>query len=166
MSGTTPTPELTKSMSATETMETSSGSAIPGLESVVGGCFSIQRSNVEEAVGVLLSPLVMDYVRNPVDGSVLIDHHGVPISVERLLSTKPLKQDLSTRPGPGNKKLTYMSGEVVTRTLNLIFGYDGWNLNIQNTQREVGESMLYRFERKRINGRQRTVLYCVEEADL
>jgi hypothetical protein len=111
------------------------------LESVFGSCYPPHNDSthvvVEAATVQRLSALDMDYVRNPVDGSVLLDHHGIPISVERLLSTKPLKQDLSTRPGPGNKKLTYMSGEVVTRTLNLIFGYDGWNLNIQNTQREV-----------------------------
>eukprot|EP00957_Ditylum_brightwellii_P088062 6708588-Ditylum_brightwellii.AAC.1 len=60
-----------------------------------------------------------------------------------MLSTKPLKADLMTRPGPGGRKLTYMSGDSVTRTLNDIFGFDGWSLEIKATNREV------RNERKR-----------------
>jgi DNA recombination protein Rad52 len=70
------------------------------------------------------------WVHNPGDGSVLLDHHGEPVSVDRLLATKPLRHELSTRPGPGGKKLTYISGEGVSRTLNDIFGFDGWNLDI------------------------------------
>jgi len=62
-----------------------------------------------------------------------------PITIERLLSTKPLRKDISTRVGPGNKPLSYMSGDTVTRTLNDVFGYDGWNMEILSTKRE-GES--------------------------
>jgi DNA repair and recombination protein RAD52 len=76
----------------------------------------------------------VDYVHNPTDGSVLLDHKGRPVTVDKLLATKPLRNELSTRPGPGNKKLTYISGEGVSRTLNDIFGFDGWNLDIQDTQ--------------------------------
>jgi DNA recombination protein Rad52 len=75
----------------------------------------------------------VEWVRNPADGSVLLDHHQRPISVDRLLATKPLRSELSSRPGPGNKKLTYLSGEGVTRTLNQVFGFDGWNLEIKDT---------------------------------
>ena len=82
-----------------------------------------------------LKPKEVDWVRNP-DGSVLLDHNGMPLSVDRLLATKPLRQELSSRPGPGNKKLTYLSGEGVTRTLNEVFGFDGWNLEVKNTTRE------------------------------
>ena len=78
----------------------------------------------------------IDYVYNPSDGSVLLDHKGRPVSVDKLLATKPLRGELSTRPGPGNKKLTYISGEGVSRTLNDIFGFDGWNLDIIKVQRE------------------------------
>jgi len=78
----------------------------------------------------------VDYVRNT-DGSLLIDHRDRPITVDRMLATKPLRGELSSRPGPGNRKLTYLSGEGVTRTLNDIFGFDGWNLDIKTTQREV-----------------------------
>ena len=79
----------------------------------------------------------VEWVRNTMDGSILLDHKGQPVSVDRLLATKPLRGELSSRPGPGGKKLTYLSGEGVTRTLNDIFGFDGWNLEIVKTQREV-----------------------------
>ena len=79
---------------------------------------------------------LVHWVYNPTDGSVLKDHNGRPVSVDRLLATKPLRGELSTRPGPGNKKLTYLSGDGVTRTLNDIFGFDGWNLDITKVQRE------------------------------
>lgn len=81
------------------------------------------------------SPKEVEWIRNT-DGSVLLDHNGRPISVAKLLATKPLRQELSSRPGPGNKKLTYLSGEGVTRTLNEVFGFDGWNLEIKQTTRE------------------------------
>ena len=77
----------------------------------------------------------VQWVYNPLDGSVLIDHNGAPLSVDRLLNTKPLRHELSTRPGPGNKKLTYISGDDVSRTLNDIFGFDGWNLDIVDVTR-------------------------------
>ena len=76
-----------------------------------------------------------EWVRNH-DGSILLDHNGIPLSVARLLATKPLRHELSSRPGPGNRKLTYLSGEAVTRTLNDAFGFDGWNLEILSTTRE------------------------------
>ena len=60
----------------------------------------------------------VEWVRNTLDGSILHDHKGYPVSVNRLLATKPLRAELSSRPGPGGKKLTYLSGEGVTRTLN------------------------------------------------
>ena len=77
----------------------------------------------------------VQWVYNPLDGSVLMDHNGAPLSVDRLLNTKPLRHELSTRPGPGNKKLTYISGDDVSRTLNDIFGFDGWNLDIVDVTR-------------------------------
>ncbi|CAB9513976.1 repair protein RAD52 homolog [Seminavis robusta] len=79
----------------------------------------------------------VEWVKNTLDGSVLTDHKGYPISVNRLLATRPLRAELSSRPGPGGKKLTYISGEGVTRALNEIFGFDGWNMEIVKTQREV-----------------------------
>ena len=81
-------------------------------------------------------PIPVEWVRN-MDGTPLLDHNGNPVSVNQLLATKPLKPELCSRPGPGGKKLTYLSGEGVTRTLNEIFGYDGWNLDIKETKREV-----------------------------
>jgi hypothetical protein len=81
-------------------------------------------------------------VLNP-DGTPLLDHNNQIIPVEKLLATKPLKGELSTRPGPGGRKLTYMSGDSVTRTLNDIFGFDGWSLEIKNTNREVCEDFRF-----------------------
>jgi DNA recombination protein Rad52 len=77
----------------------------------------------------------IDFLLNPLDKTVLMDHKGQPLTVDRILATKPLKMELSTRPGPGNKKLLYLSGDSVTRTLNDIFGFDGWNLDIINVER-------------------------------
>lgn len=34
-------------------------------------------------------------------------------------------------------KLSYMSGDVITRTLNEAFGFDGWCLEVKSTTREV-----------------------------
>ena len=79
----------------------------------------------------------VQWVYNPADGSILKDHNNMPVSVDRLLATKPLRHELSSRPGPGNKKLTYLSGEGVSRTLNDVFGFDGWDLDIQNVSREA-----------------------------
>ena len=71
------------------------------------------------------------------DGSLLLDHKKNPIPIDKFLATKPLKRELCTRPGPGGKKLTYLSGDSVTRTLNEAFGFDGWCLDIKSTTREV-----------------------------
>ena len=81
----------------------------------------------------------VEWVKNPMDGSILKDHKGYPVSVPRLLATKPLRAELCSRPGPGGKRLTYLSGEGVTRTLNDIFGFDGWNLEIVKTTQVVCE---------------------------
>jgi len=70
------------------------------------------------------------------DGSILIDHNGKPVTVERFLCTKPLRAEVSTRKGPGGMKLTYMGGDMVTKTLNEAFGYNGWCLEVKNTSRE------------------------------
>jgi DNA repair and recombination protein RAD52 len=78
----------------------------------------------------------LQWVYNPTDGTVLRDHHGQPVSVDRLLATKPLRHELSQRKGPANRMLTYISGEGISRTLNDIFGFDGWNLDISRVNRE------------------------------
>lgn len=77
-----------------------------------------------------------DYVRNP-DYSILVDHNGEPVTVDRLLATKPLRHELMTRPGPGGRDLTYVSGDSVTRNLNDIFGFDGWSLQIIKSEKTV-----------------------------
>lgn len=70
------------------------------------------------------------FVKKTMDRSVVVDNKGRPLTVDRLLGTKPLQEDLSNRPGAGNKQMTYLTGEATVRTLNEIFGYDGWNLSI------------------------------------
>ena len=81
------------------------------------------------------TPQATQYVLNPYDRSILLDHNQIPITVDRLLHTKPLQSELLSRPGPNNRRLTYLSGEAVTRTLNEIFGYHGWNLSILSFDR-------------------------------
>jgi recombination DNA repair RAD52 pathway protein len=71
--------------------------------------------------------------------NLMLDSKGEPITVARILGTKPIRGDLQTRPGPGGKKLLYMSGESVSRSLNDIFGYDGWDLKIIKTEQTVCE---------------------------
>ena len=75
-----------------------------------------------------------EYVYSMIDQSILCDQYHRPITVGRMLATKPLVTDLLTRPGPGNKKLVYLSGDTITRSLNEIFTYTGWNLQIVHTE--------------------------------
>jgi hypothetical protein len=42
----------------------------------------------------------------------------------------------SLHSGPGGIKLFYMGGDIITKTLNEAFGYDGWCLEVKNTTRE------------------------------
>lgn len=73
------------------------------------------------------------YVRNPAnENRVLLDARQRPVTVDRILATKPFRQDLLTRPGPGGRRLTYISGEGISRSLNEIFGYEGWSLEIKS----------------------------------
>lgn len=91
-----------------------------------------------------IDPLSVEIMRNP-DGTPLLDHRDRIIPISKILATKPLKKDLMTRPGPGGKQIAYMSGECVTRTLNEVFGFDGWCLEIKNTNREVRLFLLNSF---------------------
>jgi DNA recombination protein Rad52 len=83
----------------------------------------------------------ISYVRYPGDRSIVLDHNGKPLSVDRMLATKPLRKDISTRPGPGGQDLLYLSGETVIHTLNQVFGYDGWNLQVLDTQQQLREQL-------------------------
>ena len=100
--------------------------------------FQHNATTLNNATALNNNPLAnkpVQWVYNPSDGSVLRDHHGVPLSVDKLLATEPLKHELSTRPGPGNKKLTYISGDEISRTLNDVFGFDGWDLDIREVEK-------------------------------
>jgi len=76
-----------------------------------------------------------EYILNA-DGTVLLDHKKAPVTVDRFLASKPLRAEVSTRPGPGGKKLSYMSGDIITKTLNEAFGFDGWSLDVKQATRE------------------------------
>ena len=82
--------------------------------------------------------LSVELIRNK-DGSALLDHRGQAVPVGKYLATKPLKGDILTRPGPGGRKLSYMTGECISRTLNETFGYDGWCLEVKDTKQVVCE---------------------------
>ena len=97
--------------------------------------YNITNSNATALNSNPLANKPVQWVYNPSDGSVLRDHHGQPLSVDKLLATEPLKHELSTRPGPGNKKLTYISGDEISRTLNDVFGFDGWDLDIREVEK-------------------------------
>ena len=79
------------------------------------------------------------HVLHPDTGLPLLDHRSCPLTVQRMLGTRPLRADVSTRPGAGGMKYTYMGGEAVTRTLNEVFGFGGWSMEVKETKREVSE---------------------------
>ena len=80
---------------------------------------------------------MIDYIRNRTDLTIMSDHKGIPITVDRMLATKPLRSELMARPGPGGRSLTYLSGDSVTRNLNDIFGFNQWNLQILRSEQTV-----------------------------
>lgn len=126
---------VTNSADKKQDMTTMTSTSLQIMEQQAQQSYSLP-GHYEPPVSRNIQQRDVEWVRNT-DGSLLIDHRGRPITVDRMLATKPLRGELSTRPGPGNRKLTYLSGEGVTRTLNDIFGFDGWNLDIKRTQREV-----------------------------
>jgi DNA recombination protein Rad52 len=100
-----------------------------------------QDSNIDQGEGLPstdpMQPTSLDYVRDSSDYSIMLDHNRIPITVDRMLATKPLQGDCMTRPGPGGRELTYMSGDAVTRNLNMIFGYNQWSLHIIKSEKTV-----------------------------
>lgn len=122
--------------------ETVAGYRPPGTsinQNIMKNMNSNNTTSVNDSASTNITGKQMQWVHNPLDGSVLQDHRGRPVSVDRLLATKPLKDELSSRKGPGGKQLTYMSGDGVSRTLNDIFGFDGWNLDIRKVE-QVGKN--------------------------
>lgn len=110
------------------------------LRSTVGNKRSNSRdSNVDDTPPIIerIQPLPSDYVRDASDYSIMLDHNRIPITIDRILATKPLQGDCMTRPGPGGRELTYMSGDAVTRNLNMIFGYNQWSFHIIKSDKTV-----------------------------
>jgi DNA repair and recombination protein RAD52 len=97
-----------------------------------------QRRGFQNASSSSQPSFGVQLVLNP-DGTPLLDHDNKTISVAKMLATKPLKAELATRKGPGGKNLTYLSGDSVTRTLNDVFGFDGWSLTVKETRKESVE---------------------------
>ena len=110
------------------------------LRSTAGNKRSNNRdSNVDDTPPIIerIQPLPSDYVRDASDYSIMLDHNRIPITIDRILATKPLQGDCMTRPGPGGRELTYMSGDAVTRNLNMIFGYNQWSFHIIKSDKTV-----------------------------
>ena len=110
------------------------------LRSTAGNKRSNSRdSNVDDTPPIIerIQPLPSDYVRDASDYSIMLDHNRIPITIDRILATKPLQGDCMTRPGPGGRELTYMSGDAVTRNLNMIFGYNQWSFHIIKSDKTV-----------------------------
>jgi DNA recombination protein Rad52 len=102
---------------------------------------SNRENNIDDTLGASViervQPTSSDYVRDASDYSIMLDHNRIPITIDRMLATKPLQGDCMTRPGPGGRELTYMSGDAVTRNLNMIFGYNQWSLHIIKSEKTV-----------------------------
>ena len=64
------------------------------------------------------------------DGTVMLDHRGNTVYRSQFLSTHPLRTDCKERVGYGGRKLFYLSGEGVIRTMNAVFGHTGWSSEI------------------------------------
>ena len=101
-----------------------------------------KRGGVGMGMGMAAPPssaATLLHVLHPDTGLPLLDHRSCPLTVQRMLGTRPLRADVSTRPGAGGMKYTYMGGEAVTRTLNEVFGFGGWSMEVKETKREVSE---------------------------
>ena len=108
------------------------------MMAMINGSGGVGGSDLTALTHQYQTTQTVPYALNP-DGTPLLDHHYRPIPLQKILQTRPLKADVSTRPGPGNMKLTYMSGEVVTRTLNELFGFGGWSMEVREKNREQCE---------------------------
>ena len=71
------------------------------------------------------------------DGSAMLDESGRVVYRNQFLSTHPLKNDCKERIS-GGKRLTYITGDGVIRTMNAAFGNDGWSTSIIREQELVG----------------------------
>lgn len=70
-------------------------------------------------------------------GTPLLDHNNTPIPIAKMLATKPLRSEIQSRKGHGNTKVSYLSTDCVSRTLNDIFGFDGWTSEVLEVTRTL-----------------------------
>lgn len=64
------------------------------------------------------------------DGTAMLSHDGEILYRSQYLSTHPLRADCKERIGYGNKRLAYVTGDGVIRTMNETFGHGGWGTEI------------------------------------
>lgn len=64
------------------------------------------------------------------DDTEMRDGDGGVVYKSQFLSTHPIWSDCRERVGYGGKKLTYVSGDGVIRTMNAIFGHGGWSTKL------------------------------------
>lgn len=73
------------------------------------------------------------------DGSVMLDHKSEVLYQSQYLSTHPVRSECKERVGYGGRKLTYVSGDSVIRTMNLVFGHCGWSTEVTSKEIIVNE---------------------------
>ena len=76
--------------------------------------------------------LLEDRTKEPMlnyDGTAMRNEDGL-VHKSQFLSTHPIWSDCRERVGYGGRKLTYVSGDGVIRTMNAIFGNGGWSTKL------------------------------------
>lgn len=84
-----------------------------------------------------ISTFVFTFTLHCTTGTPLLDHNNAPIPIAKMLATKPLRSEIHSRKGHGNSKVSYLSTDCVSRTLNDIFGFDGWTSEVLQVTRTL-----------------------------
>lgn len=72
-------------------------------------------------------------------GTPLLDQRNKTIPIAKMLATKPLRGEIQSRQGHGKNKVSYLSTDSVSRTLNDIFGFDGWTSEVHEIKQVLIE---------------------------
>ena len=86
---------------------------------------------------IVISTFVFTFTFHRNTGTPLLDHNNAPIPIAKMLATKPLRSEIHSRKGHGNSKVSYLSTDCVSRTLNDIFGFDGWTSEVLQVTRTL-----------------------------
>ena len=73
------------------------------------------------------------------DGSIMLDHRGKIVYRSQFLSTHPLRSECRERVVYAGKKLPYVSGEGVIRSMNAVFGHGGWGTELKMERKVMCE---------------------------